>query len=39
MLDGAPQALEAESVGEDRYAVLETDWSAHTLEVRLRRRR
>jgi hypothetical protein len=38
-LDGAPQALEAESVGEDRYAVLETDWSAHTLEVRLRRRR
>jgi hypothetical protein len=35
--DGRPVTVAVETVGEDRFAVIETDWVRHRLELRLGR--
>lgn len=35
VVDDRPSTFEIESVGDERYLVLATDWSGHTLQIRL----
>jgi hypothetical protein len=36
LVDGQPAAFETETLGEDEYVFLTTDWAAHRLELQLR---
>jgi hypothetical protein len=36
LLDGQPAPFQAETVGEDEYVTLTTDWASHRLELQLR---